>query len=235
MQDVIIRVRNQWSVIEGMPFQIRNELYELLSFDVPGAKYSPKFKDNIEDPVEREKGWDGKVHLYKRWTDEFLTGLIYRVYTYFKNEYDVIPKLIWEIEKPPKILNLKWNYEKYKIRTEYQTQIIETCVQKTRAVIEACTGSGKTIMVSKIIQELGVAPFIFYTLTKDLMYQTADKLEDSIPGLKVGMIGDGECDIRDITVITVQTVIITVRGVILAGERSRQFFLKKIPGVQRPG
>jgi len=211
MPEVIIRVRNQWSVIEGMPFQIRNELYELLSFDVPGAKYSPKFKDNIEDPEEREKGWDGKIHLYKKWSDEYLTGLTYRVYEHFKNEYNVIPTFIWEMKKPPKTLDLQWNYDKYEIRP-YQKKIIDTCVQKGRAVIEACTGSGKSIVVSKIIQELGVAPFLFYTLTKDLMYQTQEKLEDSIPGLKVGIIGDGECEIRDINVVTIQTVIFAEYG-----------------------
>jgi superfamily II DNA or RNA helicase len=60
-------------------------------------------------------------------------------------------------------------------------------------------------MVAKIIQELSVAPFIFYVLTRDLMYQSKKVLERSIPGIEVGVIGDGVCDIKDINVMTIQT------------------------------
>ena len=212
MSDIKIRIRNQWSVIEGMPFEFRKELWDFLSFDVPGAKWSPKFVDNIEDPEEKEKGWDGKVHLYKRANDTFLTGLTYRVYNYFRKEYDIKPELIWEIEKPEKTLDLKWNEDEFKLREEYQPQIVESCVRRGRAVIEAATGSGKTIIIAKIIQELGVAPFVFYVLTKDLMRQAKKMLEKTIPGLVVGVIGDGECDIRDINVVTIQTVTYALYG-----------------------
>lgn len=211
MLDIKIRIRNQWSVLEGIPFEYRKDLWEFLSYDVPGAEWSPRFKENIEDPEEREKGWDGKVHLYKRNNDTFLTGLTYRVYNYLRKKYDIKPELIWEINKPEKTLDLQWN-DKFKMRKEYQPQIVESCINRKRAVIEACTGSGKTIMVAKIIQELGVSPFIFYVLTKDLMRQAKKMLEEAMPGLKVGTIGDGECDIRDVNVVTIQTVTYALFG-----------------------
>jgi superfamily II DNA or RNA helicase len=209
---VKIRIKNHESVIEGMPIDIRDELWEYLSFDVPGAKWSPKFKDNIEDPEEREKGWDGKIHLLNRRFDTFLTGLMYKTCTFLKEKYDITPVLVDERLRPSRNLILKWNEEKFKLREEYQPQIVETCIRKGRAVIEAATGSGKTIIVSKIIQELGVTPFLFYVLTKDLMRQAKKMLEESIIGLKVGTIGDGECDIRDINVVTIQSVIYALYG-----------------------
>lgn len=212
MPEVTIRIRNLWSVVEGIPLQVRDELYEYLAFDVPGAKWSPKFVDNIEDPEEKLKGWDGKIHLYKKWSDEYLTGLTYRVCDYFIKKYNVTPKLVWEIKRPPKVLDLKWNEDKYKLRPEYQTKIVETCIKKGRAVIEAATGSGKSLMIAKIIQELGVSPFIWYVLTKDLMYQAKKMIEDYIPGIEVGLIGDGECYIRDVNIITVQTVMYAAYG-----------------------
>ncbi|MDO8610945.1 MAG: helicase-related protein, partial [bacterium] len=64
-----------------------------------------------------------------------------------------------------------------------------------------------TIVAAKIIQELGVAPFIFYVLTKDLMEQARERIEQSIIGTQCGVIGDGKCDIQDINVVTIQTAI----------------------------
>jgi len=199
-----IRIRNVWSVIENIPYEVKEELYEYLSFVVPGSEYSDRFVGNVTDPEEKEKAWDGKIHLFRKGSSSFLTGLTYRACMFFKKEYNLIPDIIWEIKEPKKTLDLKWNYDKYPIR-EYQEKIISTCINKKRAILECATGSGKTIVIAKIIQELGVAPFIFYVLTKDLMNQAKERLEDAIPGLTVGIIGDGQCDIRDINVITVQT------------------------------
>ena len=182
-----IRIKSLYSVIEGLSLDIRYDLYDYLSFDVPGAKYSPKYKDNIENPSEREHGWDGKIHLYQKKNDSFLTGLIYKVYKYIKTKYNIEPEIIWDIKIPEKKLNLEWN-EEYIIRP-YQKEVIEKCLNKKRAVIEACTGSGKTIIISKIIQEAGVFPFIFYTLTKDLMYQAQYILKKTIKNIDRGING----------------------------------------------
>ena len=205
MTKPLIRIRNIWSVVENIPYEVKQELYEHLSFMVPGSQYSDKFIGNVIDPEKKKSAWDGKIHLYKKRTSTFLTGLVYRTAMFFVKEYNITPEIIWETKKPEKTLDLPWNDEKFKIRTEYQSEVVEKCIKKGRGVIECCTGSGKTIMVAKIIQELGVSPFIFYVLTKDLMYQSKDKLEEAIPGLEVGLIGDGCCKIRDINIVTVQT------------------------------
>ena len=97
MDQVNIRIRNIWSIIEGVPYEVLNEIYELLSFDVPGAQWSPKFKGNIDDPVAKQNGWDGKIHLLKKSNRSFLTGLTYKksllqqsTITYDANEGTII-------------------------------------------------------------------------------------------------------------------------------------------------
>ena len=204
MSKPIIKIKNIRSTIEMIPRSVSEELYEHLSFEVPGAKYSNKTK-NI-DPKTGLPEWDGKIHLFDKRYNGFLTGLTFKVIEFLREKHGVTPIIKWMCDPPQKTLDLKWNGKDFPLR-DYQTKIVKTCIQKKRAVIEATTGSGKTVIVSKIIQELGVSPFLFYVLTRDLMYQAKNMLEKSIPGLEVGIIGDGKCEIKDVNIITVQTAI----------------------------
>ncbi|HUS51586.1 MAG TPA: DEAD/DEAH box helicase [Candidatus Paceibacterota bacterium] len=175
--------------------EISEDLWKYLSFPVPNAKFM----------IKRMPWWDGRKRLFNRKNNEFLTGMLHRVCKRLKKIHKIKNFcFIWKMEKPEKTLNIKWNNE-YVLR-DYQENIVKNCISKKRAVISACTGSGKTIVVSKIIQELGVRPFLFYVLSKDLLKQSIKVLEETMPGLEVGRIGDGICDIKDINVMTLQTV-----------------------------
>jgi len=168
-------------------------LYDELSFEIPGAFF---MKDSHPD-------WDGKRRLISLKTCKFYTGLLVKVCKTIQENFYVTPKIQFQIVRPEKNLNLEWN-DKYTLR-DYQKTIIESCVKRGRAVIEAATGAGKTLCVSKMIQEISTGPFIFYVLSRDLMYQAQKVLEASIKDLTVGIIGDGVCEIKDINVMTIQT------------------------------
>jgi superfamily II DNA or RNA helicase len=73
------------------------------------------------------------------------------------------------------------------------------------------TGSGKTLVVARLISELKVAPFIFIVLTKDLMQQAYDVMSTCL-NEEIGKIGDGVCDIKNINVMTVQTAVMALNG-----------------------
>lgn len=198
-EEPTIEINNIWSEVKYLPIKANLNLYNILSYEVPGAYWIRLNKPS----------WDGRKHLYKKRYNrkdagQFLTGLLSRVIVILYKDFNIKPKLLDLRNKPNKTLNLKWNNEKYELR-DYQKETVESCLDKGRGIIELATGSGKTIVTSKVIQELGISPFIFYVLTKDLLYQTKEKLEDSIPGEKIGIIGNGECNIKNINVVTIQT------------------------------
>ena len=193
-QIVEIKVNPVFSKIETKISQeAKDALYSMLSFEVPGFEFM----------INPDSGWDGKKRLFNKITCTFLTGLLFKVRELLQKDFEYNIKIKWNLIKPEKTLFYDWN-ENFKLR-DYQIEIVETCIRKKRAVISATTGSGKTLMVAKLIQELGVSPTIFYVLTRDLLYQAQEVLEKTIPGLRVGIIGDGVCQISDINVMTVQT------------------------------
>ena len=67
-------------------------------------------------------------------------------------------------------------------------------------------------MGAKIIQQIGVVPFIFYVPSIDLLNQTKDEFEKFLrykngKKVKIGVIGDGKFDPQDITIMTIQTAV----------------------------
>jgi superfamily II DNA or RNA helicase len=61
-------------------------------------------------------------------------------------------------------------------------------------------------MVTELIGELKTAPFIFLVPSIDLLEQTHDTLSSCL-NAPIGLIGDGNSDIQDISVMTMQTAI----------------------------
>lgn len=200
----IIYLNNVWSKIDNLPFKAADCLYNELSYQVPNAKFA------------KRPGWDGKKHLVKKHkktpnTCMCMTGLlpiaIKALEEYYEIKFEDI-RIIDERKRPEKTLNLNWNEKDFNVSTRpYQQEAVKKSIKKARGIIQVATGGGKTIIASRLVYELGVAPFIFYVMTRELLYQAKDRMEAAMPGLKVGIIGDGECDIREVNVMTVQTAI----------------------------
>jgi len=94
------------------------------------------------------------------------------------------------------------NYEE----RPYQEFTIQRSLTHTRGIIGVATGGGKTMMVTRLINEIKTYPFIFYVLTKDLMEQAHDELSSNL-NVPIGKIGDGIADFKKISVCTIQTAI----------------------------
>lgn len=184
-----------------IPYTLMDCISDELSYEVP----------NLQFVLQSRPNWDGRIRLFKisrakknkKYDAKFHTGLVFRIIKIIHETTGIISKVEDYRKKPGKNFDLEWN-PAFKIR-DYQQDVIDECLKKGRGLINLCTGAGKTIVVSKIIQELGVSPFIFYVLTKDLMSQAKERLEASIPGLECGIVGDGVCDIKGVTVMTIQT------------------------------
>ena len=199
---VKIIVGNIYSKVVGfIPDEVSAELDKVLSYKLEGAKFIPTVKSGQ---------WDGVVRLYhKHKGQSFLTGLLAIIRETFKKrgvEFEILDRR----ERPAQ------NYSElafiptsdYEER-DYQKLTIERAIKYTRGVLSMATGAGKTLVVTRLISEIKTYPFIFYVLTKDLMEQ-AHGVMSLFLNQPIGMIGDGKCDIKKITVCTIQTAVMAL-------------------------
>ena len=66
MSDITVSKKDEVYFKVSCEPSIAQEIYNHFSFDVPGAKFHPMFRNKI---------WDGKLHLYSLFTKELYVGL----------------------------------------------------------------------------------------------------------------------------------------------------------------
>ena len=70
MSDLIIVKKNEVHLTVDAPPHVQQELSDYFTFDVPGAKYMPQY---------RNRHWDGKIRLFSTATGELYVGLLDKV------------------------------------------------------------------------------------------------------------------------------------------------------------
>lgn len=172
----------------------KDEVYwlrEILTFDVPGAKYTPLY---------RRKQWDGKKRFFNTVASIFPVGLLNYVVKHQKGrpitfiEHRDFPKV--DLTAP--ILNT------IELR-EYQKKAIEKCLQAKNCLIEAATNAGKTAIFSGIIKKLHPIPILVLTHRGELLTQTVQFIEQ-YTGLECGFITSKDVLIKPVTVAMVATL-----------------------------
>lgn len=136
---------------------IEQELSQYFTFEVPGAKHTPKFKAKI---------WDGLIRLYNLNTKKIYAGLYDTVVKFAaQNEYQVefvpseqYPYIIKErhldrqkVEEWVKTLNIHSNGEPITPRT-YQIDALIESIEKQRIVLLAPTSSGKSLILYMLVR-----------------------------------------------------------------------------------
>jgi len=202
------------SIIGRLNSDIYQELRKQLGYIPEDAAFKIKNTKN-----NWNKHWDGvesTLHFNKKSCrcsikkdgTHFPTGLL-RIVRSVLTEKNIPFDIYDNREKVEKTLSLEMSNE-FEER-DYQRPVIENAVKAQRGIIKSCTGSGKSGMSAAIIKELGVSPFIFYVPSKTLLKQTHSEFSKFLlqngSNLEVGIVGDTECDIKDITIMTVQTAV----------------------------
>ena len=85
----------------------------------------------------------------------------------------------------------------------YQQQAVTGILSKEFGVLEAGTGSGKTITALAVIAERR-QPTLILVHTKELLYQWQDRIKTFL-GINAGLTGGGEFKTAPVTIATVQT------------------------------
>ena len=165
------------------------ELHKILSVKVPGHYFSPHFRRGL---------WDGYKRFFNLLTYTLYTGLLTYSTSRLTCPYTIVDDRT-EIPHQNNPLSLKG----VELR-DYQIKIVNESVEKKRGIISAPPNSGKTECAAGIIKVLGLpANFLTHRLT--LLNQTKKRFETRL-GIEVGIIGGGEEEIKDVNVISVQSL-----------------------------
>jgi len=225
---IVLKVDHNVTYIKGrLGSEVYKELKKELGYLPEGSFWM--IKQNSENNKEKWKQeWDGYVttvcwnkefcrcHIKKSGT-HFQSGLLSKACNFFKKK-NIEYKLIDIRKKTPKTDDYSMS-EEFESR-DYQTEVIDKITKGKgidRGIIKMATGSGKSPVACAIIAGIGVTPSIFYVPSISLLKQTKDEIEKFIrykgSPVKVGMVGGGEKDIQDITVMTIQTAVRALGGV----------------------
>jgi superfamily II DNA or RNA helicase len=139
-------------VIDEMTDSSRQELTEFFTFEVPGFKFMPQY---------RNKMWDGKIRLFSPATGEIYVGLLeyikgfckrneieYILEEGVKNERDVVREVVRSFIKS---LKPKSQGKSLKVR-DYQIDAVHHGIARNRALLVSPTASGKSLVIYSLVR-----------------------------------------------------------------------------------
>ncbi len=124
---------------------ITKELNEYFSFDVPGAKFMPSFKNRL---------WDGKIRLFDIRNNQIYVGLseyIYKFATAKKYTISGGVRTPLEIDKADVISFIEGIKCGVKIR-DYQLNAVQHSIRNGRCILVSPTASGKSFIIYVLIR-----------------------------------------------------------------------------------
>lgn len=146
------------------------EITDFFTFTVPGAKFSPAYRNRV---------WDGKIRLFNYSTGLLYAGLLPHLKEFCRTrDYDVELESDFSdndfslVEAKEFIEELKLPYE---VR-DYQLEAFTHCVRKDRALCVSPTASGKSLIIYMLQQWYGVKSLIIVPTTS-LVHQMASDFE----------------------------------------------------------
>ncbi|MAI02924.1 MAG: UvsW [Gammaproteobacteria bacterium] len=152
MSHLVISKRNEVHLKVKSEPHVYYELSDYFTFDVPGAKFMPQY---------RNKYWDGKIRLFSNHTGEIYVGLLDKLiqfckdheYTYeFKdNEYYGLPFEVNEGISREGVSDYMSAICKHSPR-EYQIDGVYDALRHNRKLLISPTASGKSMMIYSIVR-----------------------------------------------------------------------------------
>jgi len=147
MSDLIIVKKNEVHLTVDAPPHVQQELSDYFTFDVPGAKYMPQY---------RNRHWDGKIRLFSTATGELYVGLLDKVIAWARKANYSVEFKNNETYGTPFEENEEISLEgvkdymsaisSFKPR-DYQIEGVCDALKYNRRLIISPTGSGKSLMI----------------------------------------------------------------------------------------
>jgi superfamily II DNA or RNA helicase len=166
-------------------------------------------KDAQRTNAFKQGKWDGKEKLLfrsKKGVYFFPAGLIdhaKRVFTDFGVPYSIQNITLDNVRKNYAPLDLKWTGLPLR---DYQSQAVIDILNNGGGILCHPTGSGKTLIMLRILYELNM-PAIIIVHTTELLYQWEKNVKDCFDGYIPGLVGDTNTHFDDkITIGMLQTI-----------------------------
>ena len=147
MSDLTISKKNEVHLVVDAEPHVQQELSDYFTFDVPGAKFMPQY---------RNRHWDGKIRLFSTATGEVYVGLLDKIVSWAKKANYGVKFLDNETYGTPFEENEEISLEgvkdymtaisSFKPR-DYQIDGVFDALRNNRRLIISPTGSGKSLMI----------------------------------------------------------------------------------------
>ena len=139
-------------VLDDLDPSTKQELTEFFTFEVPGAKFMPQFKNRM---------WDGKIRLFSPATGQIYVGLLSYIKNYCSRngiDYTLSDEVEDErnVERTVvsgfvKSLKPKSGGKSLKVR-DYQIDAVHHAVSRHRALLLSPTASGKSLIIYSLVR-----------------------------------------------------------------------------------
>lgn len=193
-----------------MPDDLKKECEALCSYVKTGSEFSPthisqRFRMGPGGKMvfNKKAHWDGVTHLFKTYLrkghecHQVPTGLLQHV---MRTVQEAGHKVTWRacsvlpVADPAQTLCGRdvvlggqpvtlWPYH-------YQLELVGALLKNRRAIVEAPTASGKSVVIAELLSRFPTARVLVSVPTQLLLHQLASSLEGAL-GEPVGRIGDG--------------------------------------------
>ena len=149
---MIISKKNEVHLHIESDIHVYYELADYFTFEVPGAKFMPTYKN---------KYWDGKIRLFNIQNGEIYVGLLDKIiqfckdheytYEFKKNDYYGLPFEVNPTISKEGVKDYVTSISKYKPR-DYQVDGIYDALKHNRKLLISPTASGKSLMIYGIVR-----------------------------------------------------------------------------------
>lgn len=135
---LILKIHNGTSTLEGLSREQLSDIRKIMFYEKPGSYFTSKFHDQ-------------KIYLIDK-KGEFPTGLLDLCKAWLEEQGEPYERL--DYRRVPKASGRLFNISKPITPYHYQTKLMEVILKRNRGTVSAITGSGKSIMMAMLINQL---------------------------------------------------------------------------------
>jgi len=150
---MLISKKNEvYLILSGLSASEKQELSDFFTFEVPGAKFMPTYRNRI---------WDGKIRLFSPATGEIYVGLLPHLLKFCDSNHisyileegvddgrDVVREVVRGFIRS---LKPKSKGKSLKIR-DYQLEAVQHALSRNRALLVSPTASGKSLIIYSLVR-----------------------------------------------------------------------------------
>ena len=139
-------------ILNNIESSTSQELTEFFTFEVPGAKFMPMYRNRM---------WDGKIRLFSPVTGEIYVGLLQYIkkfckqnnvkYTIEEDIENVRNIVHTDVRNFVRSLKLKTKDKTIKVR-DYQIEAVRLALSRNRCLLVSPTASGKSLIIYILVR-----------------------------------------------------------------------------------